>query len=527
MYEKVKRAIVIKYQFVPYLWVSLFLMLFIITLVIYAWKNRSVLGARNLLLTLTLIEAWIIAQALEMAAFDLSTKIIWANIQYIPIMLTPITYLYLTLQFTRHENWLRLRWLPLLFLIAPAAINILLWTNDFQGLIRQNVYLNYSGPFPTIGKTYGTLFWIFAVYNYVITLLAMVNLANAFKEKVSLYRKQIAFLFIALLLPVIANILQITGLNPFHVDITPSFLGLSALTISWGIFRYRLFNIIPIARSIIIQEMRTGMIVLDNEGRFLDINPAARKMLKLTSEHLVGHSIETELSGMPDLIRIYKEEKDSICEMDFESNENHYFYEVSFTQIKNSDKESIGWLLQLYDINERKIAEEIIQHAAFHDTLTGLPNRKYFLVSFSQKLVHARIHDDLLTVAFLDVDNFKAINDTYGHDAGDRVLCEVAERLKEVLSGSDIISRIGGDEFAIVFPHVGDDKKIEIIGNKILEIFEKSFDLYEAFLQIQVSIGFSVFPRDGDNIKVLLKKADKAMYMVKGSVKNNFYIYKE
>lgn len=181
--------IAIKYQFVSYLWVSLFLTFLIITLIFYAWKNRSVLGARYFLLTLTLVEIWILAQALEMAALDLPTKIVWANIQYIPIMLTPVTYLYLTLQFTRHENWLQQRWLPLLLLIAPAAINILLWTNDFHGLIRQDVYLNHSGSFPTVGKTYGPLFWVFAAYNYAIITLTMVNLANVFKEKISLYRK--------------------------------------------------------------------------------------------------------------------------------------------------------------------------------------------------------------------------------------------------------------------------------------------------------------------------------------------------
>jgi len=462
-----------------------------------------------------------------MAALDLPTKIAWANIQYIPIMLTPVTYFYLTLQFTRREKWLQLRWLPLFFLIVPIAMNILLWTNDIHGLIRQNVYLNNSGSFPTIGKTYGPLFWAFAVNNYAITIITMVFLANAFREKISLYRKQIVFLFIALLLPVISNILHITGLNPFNVDTTPAIFGVSALIISLGIFRFRLFDVIPIARSIIIQEMKTGMIVLDNEGRFLDINPAARKMLNLTAKHLSGHSIETELSDLPDLIRIYKEGKDAICEMAFENNGTHDCYEVSFTQITNSNKKFIGWLLQIYNITERKNAEEIIRHTAFHDALTGLPNRNYFQSLFSQELAHAKMRGDALTAAYLDLDDFKIINDTYGHDVGDRVLYEVAERLKGVLRQSDIIARIGGDEYAIVLPYVGSDEKIEVIGKKILKTFEKSIDLKDVSVQVKASIGFSVFPRDGDNAEILLKKADKAMYMVKGNIKNNYYLYKE
>ncbi len=517
----------ISYQFVPYLWVSLFLTLLIVTLMVCAARNRSVMGARFLLLTLALAEVWIAAQALEMAAVDLPTKIIWANIQYVPIMLIPVSYLYLTLQFTRHESWLQRRWLPFVLFIAPVAVNVLLWTNDFHGLIRQNVFLDTSGPFSTIGKTYGPLFWVFAACNYVITIMTMIQLANAFKEKIKLYQKQIIFLFIAVLMPVIANLLQISGLNPFIVDITPAFLGISALIMSWGILRYRLFDVIPIARSIIIQEMRIGMIVFDNAGRFLDINPSARKMLNLASENPIGRSIETELSGIPDLIRIYKEGKDAICEINFENKGIHNCYEVSFAHVKISEKDFIGWLLQIYDITERKIAEEIIQHAAFHDALTGLPNRNFFQVLFSQELAHSRMCGDFLAVVFLDLDNFKTINDTYGHDAGDMVLCGVAERLKNVLRESDIISRIGGDEFAIVLPRVGKDEKIEVIGNKILAIFNDDFNFIEGSLHIHASVGFSVFPRDGDNVEVLLKKADKAMYQVKSDIKNNFCIYKD
>lgn len=499
----------------------------LVSLILYTWKNRTVVGARYFLYTLLLVEVWILGQAFELAALDLPTKIIWANIEYIPITLTSVTYYFLVLEYTRRETWLKSRWVAFILLIVPIVINILVWTNDMHGLIRQNIYLDVSGSFPTVGKTYGPAFWAFAVYNYTIALLAMVVLINAYREKISLYRKQIMFVFISLLLPVIANLIQVTGLNPFHIDITPPILGISALVISWGIFRYRLFDVVPIAHSIIIREMRTGMIVLDNEGRFLDLNPAARKMLDLTSKNLIGCSIETVLSDLPELIRIYREGKDAICEIAFRDNHALNYYEISFTQVRNREKEFIGWLLQIYDITERKIAGEIIKYAAFHDPLTGLPNRTYFQILFSRELAHTKMRADGLTVVFLDLDDFKSINDTWGHDIGDRVLCEAAVRLKGILRESDIISRIGGDEFAIVLPHVGSDETINKIGPKILETLTKSFKFQDGSVQIKASIGFSVFPRDGDTIEDLLKKADKAMYIVKDADKNSYSIYEE
>ncbi len=516
-----------KYQFVSYLWISLLLTVIIIPLLLYTLKNRSVLGSRYFSITLFLIELWIAAQAMEMMALDLPTKIAWANVQYIPIMMTPVTYLYLSLQITRRDRWLRMRWLLVLLLAVPVAMNILLWSNDLHGLLRQNIYLDNSGSFPTIAKTFGPLFWLFAVYNFSVAISVMVLLGSVLREKTSLYRKQGVFLFVAFLLPVISTFLQATGLNPFRVDITPTVFGFSAVFIFWGIFRYGLFDVVPVARSIIIQEMSTGMIVLDDKGRLLDINPAAKKMLKLTGKQSLGDSVEVGLAGWPDLLSVYREGKEVVCEIMDEEDENGEYHEVSFTKLNNKEQKSLGWLLQIHNITKRKRAENMIRYAAFHDSLTGLPNRKYFQIFFTRELSQARMRGDALTVGYLDIDDFKFINDTYGHDVGDKVLCSVANILKNSLRKSDIIARLGGDEFAIALPHLDNDDKIRVIGDKILRALEETLEIEEMSVQIKASIGFSIFPRDGENLGELLKKADIAMYKVKDQGKNGYCIYKE
>ncbi len=514
----------ISYQFVSYLWISLTLFTLMIILIVFALQNITVLGAHSFLLTLVLVEIWIVAQALEMAATGLQLKLFWANIQYVPIMLIPVTYLYLSLQYTRRENLLRLRWLPFLLLLAPLVFNLLAWTNGSHGLIRQNVFLDLSGAFPTVAKTYGPLFWFFAAYNYAISLFSIIILIQAFREKHSLYRKQIGFLIAALLLPVLSNLVQLFGLNPFRVAITPSFIGLAAVLISVGIFRYRLFDVVPITRSAVIQKMKTGMVVLDRECRILDINPAARTMLNLESNDPIGKSVRTELASLPDVIHICEQKVDAVCEVVQESGKNRHYYEVSFIGIGEREQFS-GWLLQIYDITERKLAEEIIQYSALHDDLTGLPNRSYFQVLSTQELALARMRGNFLAVAFLDLDNFKIINDTYGHDAGDRVLREVAKRLEGILHENDLIARIGGDEFAIVLPKAAGNEAVAAIGRQFLSLFEQPVSLREAELPVQASIGFSLFPRDGDQIETLLKKADNAMYRVKRNRKNDFCVF--
>lgn len=518
---------IINYQFVSYLWITFALTLIILGVLLYIWTHRTAIRMHFLLITLVLVEVWIVAQGLEMAALDLPVKIMWANIQYIPIMLTPVTYFCIALQLTRHDKWLQKRWLVFILLLMPIAMNILLWTNDFHSLIRQNVHLDYSGSFPTVGKTYGPLFWPFAIYNFALTAITLLILATAAREKISYYRRQITFLFLSLLLPVISTAFQVTGENPFPVDTTPAVFGISAIILSLGIIRYRLFDVIPIARSLIIQEMSTGMIVLDNEGRLLDINPAARKVFGLEGKRLIGLSVTDIFAQKQEIIRIFKAGKDDACEVTVEGGLNREFYEVSLKRIASPSEKFIGWLMQIYNITERKSTEEIIQHAAFHDTLTGIPNRSYFQILFSQRMVQVKRRDDTMALAYLDLDDFKLINDNYGHDAGDRVLCEFATRLKGLVRDTDIVARIGGDEFVIALPHAGSDERIGVVAQKIIKMLETDIELPEASVQVKASIGFSVYPRDGEKLETLLKKADQAMYRVKDNTKNNYYIYKE
>ncbi len=517
---------IIAYHFVSYLCVTFFLIALITILIVYTFVNRPIVGARFLQLTFFLVGLWLAAQGLEFAAIELKTKIFWANIQYIPIVLITYAYFVFTLQFTRRESILRRRWLHFVLLIVPVVINILVWTNDSHGLIRRNVYLNLSGPFSTVSKTYGPMFWFFAVYNYCITILTVLNLIKAFNEKMSFYRKQIVLLIVALFFPTIANLMQLTGLNPFNIDITPAFFGISALIITFGIFYYHIFEVVPIARSVIIQEMKAGMIVLDNEDRFLDINPAAQKMFDIKTDHIIGKRIEDELRRIPELLDIIEAGSDNVREIVYNNGETRFYYEISLTRINNQKDNPIGWLLQIYDITERTLAEEIIMQAALHDSLTGLPNRKYFQILFSQELALSRMHGDKLTVAFLDLDNFKTINDTLGHDTGDKVLCVIAERLRAALQESVIVSRIGGDEFAIVLPKIGNDAEIKTAGNLLLSIFEEDVKLGNTTIQVSASIGFSVYPKDGESVEALLQNADKSMYLVKRSSKNNYSIYK-
>jgi len=174
------------------------------------------------------------------------------------------------------------------------------------------------------------------------------------------------------------------------------------------------------------------------------------------------------------------------------------------------------------DVTERRELEDQIRFQATHDYLTGLPNRYLFYDRFSQAIAYARRKKRKVSLLFIDLDNFKVVNDTYGHDVGDDLLKEAAERLRKVFREMDTICRLGGDEFTVILPETGDRAEVQRIAERLLEFFDTPFPMNSGSIRLQISVGISIFPDDGDDIEMLLKKADLAMYRTKKHQRSAF-----
>jgi diguanylate cyclase (GGDEF)-like protein/PAS domain S-box-containing protein len=185
----------------------------------------------------------------------------------------------------------------------------------------------------------------------------------------------------------------------------------------------------------------------------------------------------------------------------------------------------LGVNIALLEITERKRAEEKMRFQALHDGLTDLPNRMLFMERLATELAEARRNRKMLAVMFLDLDNFKNINDILGHSTGDKLLIEVAGRLKTCLRQTDLIARIGGDEFNMVLPDIGGPESAVSIAKKITSLFETPFVIEKEELPITASIGITIYPDDGEDAESLLKYADIAMYQAKGNGGNNYQFY--
>ncbi|MBL4802979.1 MAG: diguanylate cyclase [Emcibacter sp.] len=193
--------------------------------------------------------------------------------------------------------------------------------------------------------------------------------------------------------------------------------------------------------------------------------------------------------------------------------------EISMTPMSDG-----GFVVVYSDITERKKAERVIRHMAHFDSLTGLANRAYFTEKLDGLLNRKRQNDENLALALIDLDKFKDVNDTYGHPMGDALLQRVSEILKSQVRDNDFVTRIGGDEFAILFPNGCDDKEIMIPLNRILNRLTEPMMIKGISLQIGASIGVSLYPKHATTSEDLIKAADKALYDVKESGRGSIKI---
>jgi diguanylate cyclase (GGDEF)-like protein/PAS domain S-box-containing protein len=267
-------------------------------------------------------------------------------------------------------------------------------------------------------------------------------------------------------------------------------------------------------------------IFFHKNGILTDVNEALLAIMGYAREEMLGHST---------LEFVAPEWRQAAAEYMRDEREDPYEQEVVHKKGHTIPVELVGKTLHLKDetyrlvvlrdITTRKHAEARIQYMAHHDMLTGLPNRAYLVERLNTILALARRHGTLVAIMFIDLDNFKTVNDTRGHHTGDALLKEVAERIKEVLREADMVSRLGGDEFLAILADFAAPEDAAKVAEKLLQTISAPIAFEGARLLTNASIGISVFPRDGDNADDLIRHADAAMYSAKelGRGQSRFY----
>ncbi|MEE9204784.1 MAG: diguanylate cyclase, partial [Nitrospirales bacterium] len=270
------------------------------------------------------------------------------------------------------------------------------------------------------------------------------------------------------------------------------------------------------------------IISVDVNRNIVEFNRAAEQVFGYSKAEVLGKSIDLLYADPSEGGQLHKNTHDGgfTGEVTNKRKNGEIFYSyVSASVMHDATGRVVGVMGISRDITERKRAEEIIVHQAYHDVLTNLANRRLFVDRLTEALVRVPWHKRLVAVLFLDLDHFKSINDALGHSLGDLLLKAVAERLTACVREGDTVARLGGDEFAISLADVARASDIPRVAQKIIDALSEPYLLEGRQLFITTSIGISIFPDDAQDPETLLKHADIAMYRAKKHGRNNYQHY--
>jgi diguanylate cyclase (GGDEF)-like protein/PAS domain S-box-containing protein len=320
-------------------------------------------------------------------------------------------------------------------------------------------------------------------------------------------------LFVAMCIPTIADLIGLTGIlgklnvSPFSFLIFFSMVGVS-------IYRYQFLGSNPIAYETVFHTIRDSVIILDRDDIVKDINTSAAKRLGKDPREVIGLGMSEAFVSLPEIVASYEGRKGQTDDIHLTVADNARYLSLDITPIEDVDGVLSGRIITLHDVTDRKHRQMSLETMAFRDPLTLLANRRKFENEVEKAMQTTWDTGKHFAILYFDLNRFKAVNDTMGHNVGDELLKYVAARVTTILRKPDFLARMGGDEFAVLL-HDTNEAGVESVVNRMLASIERPFHVGEHTLNVGLSIGAAFFPADGQSLAQLLRHADSAMYRAK------------
>lgn len=332
-----------------------------IFLLVYTWQRRTMRGARPLLPLLLGIVIWLAGSTIEGLFFDYNSRLFWSNIQYIGIVIVPTAWFAFSLHFTDRASALSWRNLALLS-VMPVITLVLVWTSPWQQFFRISLALNTSETYPYWEWVPGPGFWLHTIYSYALLISGVIILGQAYQQSARLHRRQIGIMLLGATVPWLANIFFVV-VRSSNIDYTPIAFLITGAAVAWGIFKVGLVEITPIIRKRVIDEMQEGMLVLDEQNRILEANPAVLRMMDVQGD-VLGKPIMEVMARWPELLvqfqgKIYAQAEISLP---IKGQQTRY-YQVSLSPLHSRKGQQTGQLIMAHEITQQKQTEASLKEA--------------------------------------------------------------------------------------------------------------------------------------------------------------------
>lgn len=495
----------------------------------YGWKHRFIPGIAYYALLMLAIGEWSLLGSLEMMASSIELKVIFSKIMYLGVVSLPPLWLLFSIEFSTEKVWLHGR-RRFLLLAMPLITLILVASNEWHGLVWPQLTMVSRDPVPILAYSHGFWMWINTLYSYILVLLGAFNLIRMVLNSYHMLRMQVILLLTAAIIPLLSNINYLfdTASVP-GLDTTPVAFTISGLLMAWAIFRYRWAQSAPFILNNLFNKMPGGIILVDCQQCIVDINPYALNLFDSHAE-VLGRPVRLLNEDWPEIIQRYGFGLDSRFEFVFKANKkddkSFRCFDISISTLYGYNNNLVGWLILVNDISERKRLEEELRRTASIDELTGISNRKAYMELSEQAFQQACRYQRELTIMMVDIDYFKKMNDNYGHQTGDRTLQFLARACSALVRESDIVGRIGGDEFAITLPETELDGALQL-GERIRYTIESSpvFDEQGNPVHFTISLGVDTLQVGDESLDEILGRVDRALYQAKNKGRNRICSY--
>ena len=324
-------------------------------------KYRPTLGTHAFAVLMGSVAVWALLTIFEVASYDYQTKIFSGNLKYLFIAIIPVAWFVFSLFYANRIRTLKTAWL-LLLAAVPTLTVFMVATNPYHHLMFSDIKGFRSGNFYLIARRFGPWFWVHTTYSYTLLLLGFALIAKSLIDSQRLYRRQVISLLVAALAPWICNVLFLTGAQPFpKLDLTPFAFSVSGLALMWGIIRYRLLDVVPVARDLVLQNMQDGIVVIDNDKRILDLNPTAAKLVGVQPAAVIGRRADQAISWWPRLSATdYLDETRPPASIAINSNGTRQLLQVAGSALRKNEK-MMGHLVILRDITNAMAAQEALR----------------------------------------------------------------------------------------------------------------------------------------------------------------------
>lgn len=462
------------------------------------------------------------AYAFELSSTSLEQIKFWLRIEYLAMPFIPLLMLFMCLEYVGKKlNQLT----GFLLLLIPLTTVFMMNTNDLHHFYYSSVSLRQDIPFAVLDLDYGPWFYVHSLYVFLCLVISIVILLIQAKKSLFKFRMQILLMVTGLLMPIVANHFYLNDLSPYGIDLGPVSMSLAFLFHGTALLSYQMFDVAPIARDTVFENMKEGVIVLNQEKAIVDFNKAIVKVIPVLNNNVIGKTVTDVMNTNQRLAKILQSEQECDFEILIDGEVSHFH--IRFTPVETLNHSSIGQIITFVDVTERVTMQGKLQQLASVDGLTQIFNRTFLVKKW--ELNYERFHNKNVTVIMFDVDHFKKVNDNFGHEVGDIVLAKVAKMAKETLREIDVIGRYGGEEFIIYLPDTSILEGYEV-ANRIRErIASTPIPFNNQDIRVTSSFGISSAmilleedPRQ--TLQALMRQADQALYEAKRNGRNRVNI---